>query len=117
MSMAKGLILVIDPIFSPGKKKYHVPVIRELKKDDIYDVIFVVMRYTQLQSVMLNPICLRASSRACGCNESLCSEVPASPDGSHKAERARIGVLLIRAPSVLDLCSKNGPKRVRFCLL
>ena len=44
--------LVIDPIFYPGKKKYHIPVIRELKKDDIYDVIFVVMRYTQLESVI-----------------------------------------------------------------
>jgi len=44
--------LVIDPIFSPGKKKYRIPVIRELKKDDIYDVIFVVMRYTQLKSVI-----------------------------------------------------------------
>ena len=44
--------LVVDPIFSPGKKKYHIPAIRELKKDDIYDVIFVVMRYTQLESVI-----------------------------------------------------------------
>ena len=44
--------LVIDPIFSPGKKNYHIPVTRELKKDDIYDVIFVVMRYTQLKSVI-----------------------------------------------------------------
>jgi 2-dehydropantoate 2-reductase len=44
--------LVIDPIFSPGKRKYLIPVIRELKKDDIYDVIFVVMRYTQLESVI-----------------------------------------------------------------
>nr|MCR5073658.1 ketopantoate reductase family protein [Clostridiales bacterium] len=37
--------LVIDPIFSPGKKKYRIPVIRELEKDDIYDAVFVVMRY------------------------------------------------------------------------
>ncbi len=44
--------LVIDPIFSPGEKKYHIPVIRELKKDDIYDVIFVVMRFTQLESMI-----------------------------------------------------------------
>ena len=44
--------LVVDPIFSPGKKKNHIPAIRELKKDDIYDVIFVVMRYTQLESVI-----------------------------------------------------------------
>ena len=44
--------LVIDPIFSPRKKTYRIPVIRELKKDDVYDVVFVVMRYTQLQSVI-----------------------------------------------------------------
>ncbi len=44
--------LVIDPIFSFRKKKYRIPVIQELKKDDIYDVIFVVMRYTQLKSVI-----------------------------------------------------------------
>ena len=44
--------LVIDPIFSPGKKTYRIPVIRELKEDDVFDVIFVVMRYTQLKSVM-----------------------------------------------------------------
>ena len=44
--------LVIDPIFSPGKRKYRIPVIRELKKDDIYDAIFVVMRCTQLESVI-----------------------------------------------------------------
>ena len=44
--------LVIDPIFSPGKKKYHIPVIRELKNEDIYDVIFAVMRYTQVESVI-----------------------------------------------------------------
>jgi len=44
--------LLIDPIFSSLKKKYRVPVIRELRKDDIYDVIFVVMRCTQLESVI-----------------------------------------------------------------
>ncbi len=44
--------LVIDPIFSPGKKKYRIPVIRELKKDDIYDVVFAVMRYTQIESLI-----------------------------------------------------------------
>ncbi len=44
--------LVIDPIFFPGSKKYRIPIIRELKKDDIYDVIFVVIRYTQLESVI-----------------------------------------------------------------
>ena len=44
--------LLIDPIFSPWKKTYRIPVIRELKKDDIYDVIFIVMRFTQLESVI-----------------------------------------------------------------
>ncbi len=44
--------LVIDPIFSPCKRKYRIPVIRELKADNVYDVIFVVMRYTQLASVL-----------------------------------------------------------------
>lgn len=44
--------LVIEPIFSPGKRKYHIPVIRELKEDDIYDVIFAVMRYTQTESIL-----------------------------------------------------------------
>ena len=38
--------LVIDPIFSPGKKTYRIPVIRELKEDDVFDAVFVVMRYT-----------------------------------------------------------------------
>jgi 2-dehydropantoate 2-reductase len=44
--------LVIDPIFSPGKKTYRIPVIRELKEDNVFDAIFVVMRYTQLESVI-----------------------------------------------------------------
>ena len=44
--------LVVKPVFSPRKKKYCIPIIRELKKDDVYDVIFVVMRYTQLESVI-----------------------------------------------------------------
>ena len=43
---------MIDPIFSPRKKKYRIPVIRELKTDGIYDVIFVVMRYTQIESLI-----------------------------------------------------------------
>lgn len=33
-------------------KNYRVNVIRELKQDDVYDVIFVTMRYTQLDSVI-----------------------------------------------------------------
>ncbi len=44
--------LVIDPIFSPGKKTYRIPVIRELKENDIFDVIFAVIRYTRLESVI-----------------------------------------------------------------
>ena len=44
--------LIIDPIFFPGKRRYRIPVIRELKRDDIFDVIFVVMRYTQLEMVI-----------------------------------------------------------------
>ena len=44
--------LLIDPIFSPRKKKYRIRVIQELHKEDIYDVIFVVMRCTQLESVI-----------------------------------------------------------------
>ena len=38
--------------FSPLMSLSHVPVITELKADDAYDVIFVVTRYTQLDSVM-----------------------------------------------------------------
>ena len=44
--------LVIDPIFSPRKKTYRIPVIRELKEDNVFDAIFVVMRYTQLESMI-----------------------------------------------------------------
>ncbi len=44
--------LLIDPVFSPRKKTYRIPVIRELKTDDVYDVIFVVMRYTQIESLI-----------------------------------------------------------------
>lgn len=38
--------------FSPLMSVSHVPVVTELKADDAYDVIFVVMCYTQLDSVM-----------------------------------------------------------------
>ena len=44
--------LLINPVFSPRKKTYRIPVIRELRKEDIYDVIFVVMRYTQIESLI-----------------------------------------------------------------
>ncbi len=54
--------LVIDSIFPPGKRKYYIPVIRELKEDDIYDVIFAVTRYTQLKSVI--PMLLANGSKS-----------------------------------------------------
>lgn len=44
--------LVIDPMFSFTKKTYPVKVIRELLKDDEYDVIFAVMRYTQIDNII-----------------------------------------------------------------
>ena len=44
--------LTIRPVFSLRKRTWRIPVIRELKSDDAYDVIFVVMRYTQLDSVI-----------------------------------------------------------------
>lgn len=31
---------------------FHIPVITELKSDDIYDVIFVTIRYTQIDTVV-----------------------------------------------------------------
>ncbi len=44
--------LTVKPAFSLRKKVLRIPVIRELKSSDAYDVIFVVMRYTQLDSVL-----------------------------------------------------------------
>ena len=44
--------LIIKSAFLPGKKTCRVPVIRELREDDGFDVIFVVMRYTQLDSTL-----------------------------------------------------------------
>lgn len=46
----KGLVIL--PFGSFRKRKYNIPVIRKLKKDDVYDVILVTMRYTQLDSVL-----------------------------------------------------------------
>ena len=43
---------VTPSAFFPKKRTWPIPVIRELKRDDAYDVIFVVMRYTQLDSVI-----------------------------------------------------------------
>ena len=53
--------LVIDPIFSLRKRRYRIPVIRELKKDDVYDVVIVVMRYTQLKQIV--PVLAENASR------------------------------------------------------
>ena len=44
--------LRINKRFKPGVSVSRIPVITELTPDDIYDVIFVVMRYTQLDSVI-----------------------------------------------------------------
>lgn len=44
--------LTVKSAFFPKKRTWRIPVIRGLKNDDAYDVIFVVMRYTQLDSVI-----------------------------------------------------------------
>lgn len=44
--------LVIKNILRPGTTVTHLPVITELSPADVYDVIFVVMRYTQLDSIL-----------------------------------------------------------------
>ncbi|MGN1021437.1 MAG: ketopantoate reductase family protein [Aristaeellaceae bacterium] len=44
--------LIVKNGFRPGATVSHIPVITELKPEDVYDVIFVVMRYTQLDSVL-----------------------------------------------------------------
>ena len=44
--------LRIKDKFSPRVSVSHIPVARELAPDDAYDVIFVVMRYTQFDSIM-----------------------------------------------------------------
>lgn len=44
--------LSIRSAFTSVKKNYRIPVIRELKETDLYDVIFVVMRATQTDSVI-----------------------------------------------------------------
>ena len=38
--------------FSPRMSVSHLPVVTALKPDDVYDVIFVVMRYTQLDAIL-----------------------------------------------------------------
>ena len=44
--------LKIKSIFSPWATVSHVPVVTELGPEDAYDVIFVVVRYTQIESVL-----------------------------------------------------------------
>lgn len=44
--------LRIKDKFSPRVSVSRIPVVRELKAEDRYDVIFVVLRYTQLDSIL-----------------------------------------------------------------
>ena len=44
--------LRIKDKFSPRVSVSHVPVVGELKPEDTYDVIFVVVRYTQLEAIL-----------------------------------------------------------------
>ena len=44
--------LRIKDKFSPRMSVSHIPVVTELKPEDPYDVIFVVMRYTQLDAIL-----------------------------------------------------------------
>lgn len=44
--------LRIRDVFFPRISVSHIPVVTELKPEDLYDVIFVAMRYTQLDAVM-----------------------------------------------------------------
>ena len=44
--------LRIKDKFSPRVSVSRIPIVTELKPEDMYDVIFVVMRYTQIDSVM-----------------------------------------------------------------
>lgn len=44
--------LRVKPAFFPKRRTYPIPVVRELKSDDEYDAIFVVLRFSQLESVL-----------------------------------------------------------------
>lgn len=44
--------LCIRSYFSPFVKRTRIPVVSELKQDDVYDIIFVFLRYSQLPSVL-----------------------------------------------------------------
>lgn len=46
--------LIIKSAFFPRKRKYRINIIRSLEENDYYDVIFVVLRYTQLDSIISN---------------------------------------------------------------
>ena len=65
--------LTVKPAFSLRKRTYPIPIIRELKSDDIYDVIFVVMRFTQLDGVI--PALLNNASK----NVALIGNDPCAP--------------------------------------
>lgn len=44
--------LRIKDKFSPRVSVSHIPIVTELKPEDPYDVIFVVMRYTQIEAIL-----------------------------------------------------------------
>lgn len=44
--------LRIKDKFSPRVSVSHIPVVTELKSEDLYDAIFVVMRYTQIEAIL-----------------------------------------------------------------
>ena len=65
--------LTVKSAFFPKKRTWRIPVIRELAGDDAYDMIFVVMRYTQLDSVV--PVLLNNVSK----NIALIGNDPCAP--------------------------------------
>ena len=44
--------LTIKSAFFPSQRTYRIPIIRELRENDEFDVIFVVMRYSQIDSIL-----------------------------------------------------------------
>lgn len=44
--------LRIKDKFSPRVSVSHIPVVTELRSEDLYDAIFVVMRYTQIEAIL-----------------------------------------------------------------
>ncbi len=65
--------LTVKSAFFPKKRTWRIPVICELKSDDVYDVIFVVMRFTQLDGVI--PALLNNTSK----NVALIGNDPCAP--------------------------------------